>query len=283
MDLDFLDTTGYVVLPVESSPIAIDAQPEEPGSRPFRDLAITQTLDERQVRDGKLVVEIQAQALGLVPDLDALLDLSPADFEVTETDDQGVSVVEFDEDADETAVKTSRTWLVSMRARPDLAERPKTFRFAGARVDDASMEYQRFVDADLVSVEPLVSFDESWGTPEKPPYLAWGALLCGGAALVGLGVWLFARTRRRSVPAARFRMPENVSAFTVMGLLKNLESADAIAASERDRLRDDIELLEARYFQDEDGDTPDLHRLAAQWLGRAKNDAVQRNGHSAAR
>jgi hypothetical protein len=32
-----------------------------------------------------------------------------------------------------------------------------------------------------------------------------------------------------------------------------------------------------------DGDTPDLHRLAAQWLGRAKNDAVQRNGHSAAR
>ena len=70
LDLDFMDTSGYVVLPVESPTIPVDATPAKGSVRPFEKLQITQTLDERQATDGKLILEIKAAARGLVPDLD---------------------------------------------------------------------------------------------------------------------------------------------------------------------------------------------------------------------
>ena len=74
LDLDFMDTSGYVVLPVESPTIPVDAAPAKGAVRPFEKLQITQTLDERQAKDGKLILEVKATALGLVPDLDSIVD-----------------------------------------------------------------------------------------------------------------------------------------------------------------------------------------------------------------
>ena len=53
LDLDFLDTSGYAILPVASPILPIDAS--EHVARPFDKLAITQILDERQSEDGKLL------------------------------------------------------------------------------------------------------------------------------------------------------------------------------------------------------------------------------------
>ena len=69
LDLDFMDTSGYVVLPVESPTIPVDATPAKGAVRPFEKLQLTQTLDERQAGEGKLIVEIKAVARGLVPDV----------------------------------------------------------------------------------------------------------------------------------------------------------------------------------------------------------------------
>ena len=41
LDLDFLDTTGYAILPVESSALVIDASAKEEEPRPFEKLALT--------------------------------------------------------------------------------------------------------------------------------------------------------------------------------------------------------------------------------------------------
>ena len=70
LDLDFLDTSGYVVLPIETDVIAIDAKAEHGPARPAEKIEVTQILDERQAKDGKLVLEVKAQSRGLPPRLE---------------------------------------------------------------------------------------------------------------------------------------------------------------------------------------------------------------------
>ena len=108
LDLDFMDTSGYVVLPVESPTIPVDATPAKGAIRPFEKLQITQTLDERQAGQGKLILEIKAVAHGLVPDLDQILTLDQPDFERAKIDDQGVSVSKFDQDSPATVIDSER-------------------------------------------------------------------------------------------------------------------------------------------------------------------------------
>ncbi|CAN5213392.1 hypothetical protein BH23VER1_BH23VER1_07620 [soil metagenome] len=54
LDMDFLDTSGFAVLPIESPKIPIDASPARADPRPFRDLVLTFTLDEREAESGVL-------------------------------------------------------------------------------------------------------------------------------------------------------------------------------------------------------------------------------------
>src|SRR5262249_33061240 len=121
IDLDFLDTSGYVVLPIESSAVPLHAPQEKGGPPPARKFQVTQTLDERQASQGKLVLEVKATAEGLVPDLERLVTLEPEGFEVVRADDQGVAVSKFEPDSERIAVSSERTWLVTLRARDDLA------------------------------------------------------------------------------------------------------------------------------------------------------------------
>src|SRR5262249_22197514 len=44
LDLDFLDTSGYVILPIESPVVPLDASAKDPPARPVSDLQITQVL-----------------------------------------------------------------------------------------------------------------------------------------------------------------------------------------------------------------------------------------------
>ncbi len=59
IDLDFTDTSGYVVLPVSSGEVLIDTANATP--RPYRDLRVTQTLDERNEKEnGSLFLRSQS-------------------------------------------------------------------------------------------------------------------------------------------------------------------------------------------------------------------------------
>ena len=81
-----------------------DRLPATPAGdpRPVEKLTVTQTLDERQADKGKLILEVKADGVGLVPDLDELCDdRAPPGFEVDEDRRPGRSAVKkFEEDAD---------------------------------------------------------------------------------------------------------------------------------------------------------------------------------------
>lgn len=266
LDLDFLDTSGYAVLPVESDPLAIDVSGERGDERPYERLTLTQTLDERHAKEGKLVLEVKAGALGLVPPLDALLDLAPEGFDVVETEDHGVSVVKFDEERD--GVVSERTWTISLRGKEGQSAPPTTFAFAAPKVEAATDEHFRYVDADLVAVEPVVDLESQYASADR----TWVVWLVVALGVVAGGVYAVRRLARpAAAEQARFRVPETVNAFTVLGVLRDIQSQNGLTPDAHGELGREIAALEATYFGDgRSGGEPDLRQLAERWVTRAR-------------
>ena len=264
LDLDFLDTTGYAVLPVESAVLPLDASAAS-LERPFQRLGLTQVLDERQAKDGKLLLEVKATAVGLLPELDALLELSPEGFEVVAIEDGGQAVLQFDEELD--GVACERNWTVELRAREGLEHLPAQFAFATPRVAAASSEHFRYVDADLASVAALVELEREYGEVRRP-WLAWLALV---AALGAAGLYFARRARPPvAVAAGRFRVPDPVTPFSVLGLLRDIHANDGLDSSTRGELEAQIDALERHFFAEPAGRVPDLGGIAEHWSGRAR-------------
>lgn len=267
MDLDFLDTSGYVVLPVVAPPLPLDAAPEAPGPRPYDQLTITQTLDERQAEEGKLVLEVKATAQGLVPPLEEIVDVRSSDFEVESIEDEGVLVSKFDPDSGEPAVISERTWMINYTGRTDLAALPTLFHFPEPKVATNEASFLRYNDADLDTVESTVTLEHSYGEVRSvwPWYLAAGAVV-----LVVVGLVIVAARRRRVEEApAQFELPDPLTPFNVLGLLRRIESNNGFSPATRDELGDNIALLERHYFASAGGNghtPPDLRSIAERWV-----------------
>ena len=270
LDLDFLDTSGYAVIPIETPAVPIDARPESGESRPIENMQITQTLDERQAGDGRLIVEVKATALGLVPPLDDLLKLDSPGFDVVDVADEGVAVSQFDEESEQSAIVSERNWLVTMQAQDGLKELPVEFHFGEPLLAQAETEFQRYIDADLATVESAVSLEEQYGktVPAWPWYLGGGVL---AVVCIALGVYWLNRPRA-VVLARRFTVPDAVTPFTVLGLLREIESNNGFDAESKKELVGTISRLEQHYFLDQDrqtSDAPELSGVARDWVNRA--------------
>jgi hypothetical protein len=265
LDLDFLDTSGYVIMPVETPTVPLDAS--RLASRPFQKLQLTETLDERQAREGKLILEVKAVGLGLVPPLEELVDVKNANFDIIKTDDQGLSVSRFDPDNEANAVVSERTVLVTMQAKEGLPARAEVFRFPAPRVETFETTYQRYVDADLAKVGPEVTLEERYGQTS----LAWLWWTIGGVvALVGVTVaWRF-RPRMTKAAADRFPMPDPITPFSVLGLLRDIERNNGLSEASQGELADSIRRVEVVYFAGETAQGPDLRQVAESWIGRTR-------------
>lgn len=270
IDLDFLDTSGYVILPIESASIPLDAAPAEGTPRPLRKLQLTQILDERQAEQGKLIVEIKATAQGLIGGLDQVLDLNPDGFEVVKTEDRGLSVGKFAEDSDQIAVVSERNWLVTLRARDDQGAKPASFRFGKAKVDGTDMIYQRYQDADLAAAKEEVSLEHAYGKGGVRLW-AWVAGAAVGVVVLALLAAVVLWLRSRPKAARGVDLPEHLTPFTVTTLLQRIEREGRMSEVHRAELRGAIADLEQRYFAAEgDGNGEvDLRRLAETWAVRA--------------
>ncbi len=266
LDLDFLDTSGYAILPVESPAVPLDAAATDAPARPIEKLSVTQTLDERQAHEGKLILEVKATAQGLAPDLDQILDVTQAEFDVVNVDDQGVSVSKFDPESEENVIVSERTWLVTMQAKDGLTRLPTRFRFAAARQGVAEMTYQRYEDADLATAEPEISLAERYGEPTRRWPWVVGAVV-GGVLVLGVVVALWPR-RKLQITRARFQMPEAITPFTVLGLLKQIDENNGLNDAGRDELRSSINRIERFYFDRGSDEQPDLHQIAEAWVRR---------------
>src|SRR5262249_16962507 len=146
--------------------LPIDCKAAKGEMRPLDKLAVAQTLDERQAAKGVLILEIKASAQGLVPDLEDLCDFKPEGFELTKTEDQGVAVKKYEEDADKNSIVSERVWTITLEGQEGQAELPKTFKFASVKLPTKEKDgivYQRYNDADLTSVEQEVSLEAQYG------------------------------------------------------------------------------------------------------------------------
>jgi len=266
LDLDFLDTSGYAVLPIESAVVPIDASDPAGDVRPCEELKLAQTLDERQAKDGKLILEVKATGVGLVPDLGDLLDVAPESFDVARTEDHGVSVVQFEEEGESNEIVSERTWTLTMRAREGLAELPESFTFATPKIEVAADERFRYVDADLEAVGPTVSLERAYGEPSRD--WMW-ALLALPVAVVG-AFFGWRRLRRPKAAAPdRHPLPDPLTPFTVLGLLRDIERENGFAPERRRELAQEIASIERHFFVEESGEPPDLRRIAETWIERA--------------
>ncbi len=268
MDLDFLDTSGYVVLPIESPAVPLDAKLQNASARPARKIQVTQILDERQADKGKLVLEVKASSLGLVPELDQLLTLQSAGFDRVKVDAQPLAVAKFDQDADDIAVVSERNWMISYEAKATLAERPKSFEFGTKKMDDVELAYQRYQDADLTNAQPVIALEREYGKPSRSRL--WWTLAGIGALLAAVGAMIFAGRRRKPIESEEWSVPEPLTPFTVLGLLRRLGQDGHIKDTQWLDLQESIRTLEHAYFANGSTDGPNLREAAQFWMNQAR-------------
>lgn len=267
VDFDFLDTSGYAVLPVESPPVPIDARVDSAPARPVEKIEIVQTLDERQSAEGKLLLEVRVKARGLVPALEELVDLTPEGFEVLDIEDTGVSINQFDETAMNNSVSSERLWTVSLAASTSVEKMPKKFQFAEPIIDTEEVIYQRYDDADLVTVDPKIDLQGSYA---KADYRWVLAVVIGLGVLIAIG--LAARSLWRPVPTMTpqsYTLPDPLTPFTVMTMLEDIESNNGLSSNEKAELQTCIRELEQHYFAQQQEANPDLQSIAGYWAARA--------------
>lgn len=271
INMDFLDTSGYAILPVESPAIPIDSTLNSDEPRPYNNLQLTQILDERQADEGKLVVEVKAVADGLVPDVKDIVDLDSEYFEVKNVDDQGLAVSRFDAEGDGKTIISERSWLVSLEAKPGLGK-PSQFNFPTVLVDTEDITYQRYVDADLVSVTADIELEEKYGSPN---YKMWGVL--GGVGLLGLllfgGAFAWLSRPPKNRERKSYKIDENPSPFSTISLLQDIQRNNGLTERKKEQLGQSINRLEQYYFGSENGNQgpePDLAAEIRKWTKRTK-------------
>ena len=264
LDIDFNDVTGYVVLPIASSVIAVDASVGGP-ERPFSNLALTQNLDERKADQGVLTLEIKATAHGLVPELESIVDLTPGDFEVDVIDKGEVLLKQFADD--EETIVSERIWNVQLKPKEGVKE-AVAFQFAVPKDESAEVMYQRYDDANLVKADAAVTLLGAYGGSKTNPW--WIALF----SVVGLGL-LYGAYKLLSRPVETEqeevnRLPEDINPFTVIGLLRQMRTAPNLADTQRQELDATVLRIERYYFgQSQEGEQPDLSGIARDWVRRA--------------
>ena len=266
IDLDFLDTSGYVVLPIDSSPIPIDASESVADASATENLDLVQLLDERQSAEGRLIVETRATARGLIPDIETLLETDVDGFTLTSVEDSDVSVIEFDKESVEPAVLSERTWTLKYEAEDAGAPAPEEFTFPTPVADVREVKYQRYVDADLEDVEAKVALVSDYGSNRR----AWMiAGLCGIAGIVLLtGVMLALRSGGGNQELVTEKTETAITPFGLLTQLRDVEQASSIPEDRRTQLRQDISAIESHYFADTNGKTaPDLTAIATRWAG----------------
>ena len=266
LNLDFLDTSGFAVLPIASDRLPLAASGPA-AARPVAAVEIKQMLDERKAGEGILALEIRATGHGLLPTLDQLLTFAPGDFDLAATDDQGVIVTQLDAEAEENSAVSERLWNLTYRAKTGLAAPPRAFTFGSPVRPEFAVSHFRYSDADLAAVGPTVDLVEKYADPGFPWPWLFAALAAGGLS-AGFFVW----RRGQKPPAERpghFTLPGEINPLTVLGLLRRIRDRATLPTAQAGELDHTISELEAHYFGNRTAFAPDLDQTARHWVAVA--------------
>ena len=77
------------------------------------------------------------------------------------------------------------------------------------------------------------------------------------------------RSRPQRATARRFAMPELVTPFSVLGLLRAIQHHNGLPAPQMQELAGSIAHIERHFFAESDGESIDLKQVAESWIRRA--------------
>ncbi len=68
--------------------------------------------------------------------------------------------------------------------------------------------------------------------------------------------------------ASRFQVPDVVTPFSVLGLLRDIQQNNGLPPAALQELAGSIDSIERHYFAESDGESVDLKRVAETWVHR---------------
>ena len=247
IDLDFLDTSGYVVLPIASAAIPIDASGETPA-RPYRDLSLAMILDQRETeKEGTVTLEIRASGHGLVPPIGELIKLPIEGFKVASTDDRELQVDELDARTDDGAPISTHEWRLVLE--PKSKNLPENFTFPEilanlSTKDDEGLTLQKYEDVDLVAVEQTTLIQG--GSSKSPPYLLLLTLLL--LVICISTYFLFFKKREEIVIQNGPELPATLTPVSLLAFLEGLHRDTHLPKEARGKIQKSIKSLRDRSF-----------------------------------
>ena len=251
--MEFLDTTGQVKLPVESSVVPLSV--EDGTSRPFSNLSVTQVFDQRKLSESKAVVDITVTGEGVLPDLKELFGAAAATlveggtwqgFTITKVMDSGsqVNMVEIN-DSGRLAPAAERTWKLELEAI-SLGGLPKTFACL-TPVIDADSVFQQYRDADIHDAGSEVRLDVA-GSTRMSHFLMWFGI-CVATLIVAFIAWI--RMQKNivlPVENAQVEIPEEINPFSVTRFLEGVQVHIDKESDMMDELTTDLQQVQKQCF-----------------------------------
>ena len=278
IDLDFYDgTNGSVRVPVVSPVLPILATSSS-GPRPSAGTSTVEiALDGRELESGKLKLEILAQGLGVLPDLDGILpgwenQITDAGYSLAEIDgllDNGLNVVKIDPEALPIMPESERSWTINLQTTEQV-ESSAVFHFPQP-AEGTELICKKYEDFDIVTLEEPMAMLQipTKGLPD------WIVMTIG--AIVAVLVTILVNRKKKVIvePEPRWKMPEEVSPLSVAHLLRSIEAEQALIDTDQlPALRQEVASIETRYFSangESQIDLPALKETAQQWLNRSSN------------
>ncbi len=271
LDLDFFRADGEtVILPLLSAPLPLDASRRDPVCRPLEKLRLELTVDDRDLADERVVVSVRASAIGVLPQIEDLLDLSAlAPFELVRTLPGETTIVAPDKHSLRSASEQRTEFVLDSSTAPV----GTTLRLPGllpAGPEEAELVFRRYLrndegSWDVVPCEVAVDL-YGWDRLSRR-WLAVPIVML----IAVLGMTIELRRRRRVLPPAppSFEVPPSAGPVEISKLLRRLDRHPELAWSEEERrvLRAAIVGLEEAWFGS--GESAESVRLAAGWIERA--------------
>ena len=270
IDMDFVDQPGQVVLPVMSQVQPLDARDATVENRPCGEMTLTLTMDEREWKDDKLVVEIQARGQGIIPKLEEMFDCAREGFDL-ETVDGNLSLTQFVSDGKARVPQADRNWQLTYRRKPDLrGDVMFPFPSLKAGVKPVTIEFKHYQDADLITLDAAkaasgVKLRSQVGNGPRNTVLL--VLL---AALTAVMVWILRRKKSGVAEISKeLSAPADPTPFSTVAFLRRLRTDHAPTLTDADKaaLNAQIDEIEAGYFSSGKAPAMDLTAVIRKWLG----------------
>ena len=265
IDLDFIDSTGQVVLPVTSNTLLVNARVDAPR-RPAEDIQIEQVLDDRKLtEEGKLRVEIHLSGFGVLPELEPLL-AAGTNYRIKSVyrEMSDISRLEIEggkiRPLSEAAYRLDLEWT----GKPGEERR---FSFPVLESLDVEVTYKRYDDVDIVAAAPAVILAGS------APVSNNSFILIAVLALLVLSAVIWWQQRSEApilAPGLQFAAPATPTALNVLALLGDIRDTHLLDTAELQR---DIQAIEAAHFSPTGGSSQDLAAIAQSWCAKANKAA----------